>query len=67
VNEKLDIILRFYIGLPAKGRRILGREAINVLCKKVSAIAKSVISLRENVEAIEDHVRNFLDQEFLRK
>jgi len=67
VNEKLDIILRFYVGLPAKGRRILGREAINVLCKKVPAIAKSVILLRENIEAIEGHVRNFLDQEFLRE
>jgi len=67
VNEKLDIILRFYVGLPARGRRILGKEAINVLCKKVPAIVKSVVSLRESIESIEDYVRNFLDQEFLRE
>lgn len=66
---------RFGAGLPAKGRRILGREAARLMCERVpSAVRASLLfpaldaeALRRHVETVEDAValRSQLDREGL--
>jgi len=48
--------VRMEVGLPANGRRILGREAENLLCKQLFEIAEASL-----VEPPVDEARNFVD------
>jgi len=66
VGENRTLILRFYVGLPARGRRILGNEAANIFHRKISNIVKDIMLLREKSDEIMDHIMNYLDQEYLR-
>ena len=62
---------RFTVGLPARGRRILGRAAAELLCEAVPAVAARSLfyasldpaAARRAAEANEDaeHLRNLLD------
>ena len=61
-----DLILRWFIGLPARGRRVLGREARNLLLNDVPKVINSITSLKKEISKIERHVNNYLDQEFVR-
>ena len=53
---------RFLLGLPADGRRILGRQAEEMLCEELIAIAKQALhyenlcadSIQQHIEAVED-------------
>jgi predicted ABC-class ATPase len=54
--------LRFRVGLPAAGRSILGREAADILCRRLPRAARSVLwerldqgAAREWAELCEDH------------
>ncbi|RIV20181.1 ATPase [Alicyclobacillaceae bacterium I2511] len=57
-----QVEMRFVVGLPAAGRRILGREAANLVCEQLPELAASslVVSpeataqLRTHVETVED-------------
>ena len=62
-----DIVLRIYIGLPARGRRILGDRARKLLLESIPKIINTIISLRNNEEEIEKHIECYLDQEYLRQ
>ena len=66
VGENKSLILRFYVGLPARGRRVLGGEAVNIFRKKIPSIVKGIILLGEKDYEIMDHIVNYLDQEYLR-
>lgn len=59
-----DLVLRFYIGLPARGRRILGDYAEKILVEHVPSVVRYLSST--SLSALEKHVRNYLDQEYLR-
>jgi len=61
-----DLVLRLFIGLPARGRRILSDRAKFMLLKAVPAIIEEVLSIRNRLDDAWRHVRNYLDQEFLR-
>lgn len=58
-----DLVLRFYVGLPARGRRILGAKARDLL-RAVPEVVERLVSV--DVDSLEDHVSNYLDQEYLR-
>ncbi|HIP63345.1 MAG TPA: ATP-binding protein, partial [Archaeoglobus profundus] len=67
VEDGNNIILRLYIGLPAKGRRILGDKAEILLLEVVPEVIKSILELKNRISEIKRHIQNYLDQEYLRQ
>ena len=58
---------RFFAGLPASGRRVLGRQAADLLCERVPAIAAATLAYRSNdAEAIARYAQVAEDAEALR-
>ncbi len=57
-----DLEVRFVVGLPARGRRILGRQAAEMLCEDIPSIVERALfydsldhqALQEQVETVED-------------
>lgn len=62
-----DIVLRMYIGLPARNRRVLGNKASELLIKHTLGIVDTIIELRSKVGEIEKHIECYIDQEYLRQ
>ena len=65
--EGRDLILRFYVGLPARGRRVLGSQAVALLLEGIPKVIKHVVRLRARASEIRDHIMNYIDQEYMRK
>ncbi|GBG24523.1 Hypothetical Protein FCC1311_007422 [Hondaea fermentalgiana] len=62
-----SIEARFTIGLPARGRSILGEWAFNILSDHLPTIAeRSLFAKAHSAEAIERHLRSVEDQSSLR-
>lgn len=58
---------RFAVGLPAQGRRILGRQAAQLLCEDVPAIVEAALHYAQNDAAtIERYMQVAEDADFLR-
>ncbi len=58
---------RFYAGLPAAGRRVLGRQAEEMLCGEIPKIVSDSLMFRNlSSEELDCHVRVVEDQEALR-
>ena len=65
-NETVEV--RFVIGLPARGRRILGRQAAQMLCKDIPQIvAQTLIYKSLDSEDIQQHVETIEDADWLRQ
>ena len=65
-NETIEV--RFVVGLPAKGRRILGRQAAQMLCKDIPQIvAQTLIYKALDSEDIQQHVETIEDADWLRQ
>ena len=64
-GEKIEI--RFVVGLPANGRRILGQDAANILCNYLSTIVSKSL-FYENLDpiAINNHLSTNEDADALR-
>jgi predicted ABC-class ATPase len=62
VDTTGDVTMRFRVGLPAQGRRILGRQAAEMLCEDVPMLVERALrfrnldgaALRLQVETVED-------------
>jgi len=66
VNEK--IVARFFVGLPAYGRKIAGKEAKELLLHDLPyVIERSLFFKYYSYEEIEEHVRVAEDADFIRK
>ncbi|MDJ0601695.1 MAG: ABC-ATPase domain-containing protein [Crocosphaera sp.] len=60
--QKNEIEIRFSVGLPARGRTILGRQAAQMLCEDIPAIVDQALlyqaldshAIQEQVETVED-------------
>lgn len=64
INDE-SIEIRFFVGLPAYGRRIIAKEAYEIFFTEIPQIVGA--SIRElNHKEIKRHVELFEDQEFLR-
>lgn len=62
-----QVEVRFIVGLPANGRRILGREAAGMLCGELPAIVDEALCYASHSpSAIEDHVNTAEDADVLR-
>ncbi|MGB0564824.1 MAG: ABC-ATPase domain-containing protein, partial [Spirulinaceae cyanobacterium] len=61
------IELRFVVGLPARGRRILGRQAAGLLCDDVpELVARSLLYANLNADALRRHIETAEDADALR-
>lgn len=59
--------VRFVVGLPAAGRRVLGRRAAAMLCDSLPRIVESALRFRANNRvALYHHVRTAEDADWLR-
>ncbi len=66
VNESW-VEARFFVGLPAAGRRILGREAAEILFGELpQVVTNSLIFSRIPREELYNHIRSAEDQDILR-
>ena len=66
VNEEM-VEARFVIGLPAKGRRILGRQAAELLCDDIPEIVDQALIYQSlSPKAIRHHVETVEDADWLR-
>lgn len=58
---------RFEVGLPAAGRRVLGREAIKIFFNTLPKIVENVLYYKNiNISALKKHVDLSVDQYYLR-
>ena len=64
-SQQLEI--RFVVGLPARGRRILGRQAVAMLCEDLPEIVNSILYKSLDPEAIQQHVETIEDADWLRQ
>ena len=62
-----ELLVKFYVGLPAAGRRILGREAEELLLRKVPRIGQGLLYSSINPEKLRDHIQLYLCQNQLRE
>ncbi|MEM9214842.1 MAG: ABC-ATPase domain-containing protein [Cyanobacteria bacterium P01_F01_bin.150] len=59
---------RFVVGLPAQGRRILGRQAAGLLCDDLIGLVEQALFYRNlNAKAIKRHVETVEDGDWLRQ
>ena len=65
--EENNIILRFYVGLPARGRRILGRTCYRLLYEKVPRALGFIHSLNDRVKEIVEHINLYHDHRYIRE
>ena len=65
-RETLEV--RFVVGLPARGRRILGRQAAQMLCKDIpQIISQTAIYKSLDAADIQQHVETIEDADWLRQ
>jgi predicted ABC-class ATPase len=66
VNPK-GVEIRFTVGLPAQGRRILGRQAAEMLCDDIPELVdRALIYQNLDAAAIQQHVETVEDADWLR-
>jgi predicted ABC-class ATPase len=65
-SEQLEV--RFAVGLPARGRRILGRQAAELLCQDIPEIVTTSLLYKSlNPAAIQQQVETIEDADWLRQ
>ncbi len=58
---------RFFVGLPAAGRRILGREAYHIFFEEIPQVVRdSLLYSRNPRDELYRHIKSAQDQDFLR-
>lgn len=63
-----QIEVRFAVGLPARGRTILGRQAAELLCEDLPAIVDRALKYAVlDAEAIQHHIETVEDADWLRQ
>lgn len=62
-----EVELRFEIGLPAAGRRVMGKSASTMLCKDIPELVKQTLVYKNiDTESMQKQVTLVVDQEFIR-
>ena len=64
-RERIEV--RFIVGLPARGRRILGRQAAQMLCEDVPYLVDALLYQSLDSAAIQQHVETIEDADWLRQ
>jgi predicted ABC-class ATPase len=67
IDESI-VEVRFLVGLPARGRSILGRQAAEMLCEDIPVIVKEALKYSSlDRQAIQKHVETIEDADWLRQ
>ena len=66
INEE-ELEVRFIVGLPARGRRILGRQAVAMLCEDIPKIVTQLLYESLDAKAIQQQVETVEDADWLRE
>ena len=67
VRVDRNIEVRFHVGLPARGRKILGKEAERIIIEKITRLVNgSLVFRKEDYKDIENHVKVSEDTDFIR-
>ncbi|MEL7409196.1 MAG: ABC-ATPase domain-containing protein [Cyanobacteria bacterium J06558_2] len=67
INEQ-ELEVRFILGLPARGRSILGRQAVTMLCEELpQLVEKSLVYGSLNAQAVQHHADTVEDATELRQ
>ena len=64
-KERLEV--RFVVGLPARGRRILGRQAVAMLCEDIPKIVTQLLYKSLDSKAVQQQVETVEDTDWLRE
>ena len=64
-QEELEV--RFVVGLPAKGRRVLGTQAIAMLCEDIPKIVRQLLYESLDADAVQQQVETVEDADWLRE
>lgn len=66
--ERGSLAVSFEVGLPAAGRRVLGKSAIEIFCKALPKIAEKAL-IYKNIDslALKKQIELYLDQQFMRE
>lgn len=66
-SEK-GVEMRFFVGLPARGRNILGRQAAMMICEDIPTLVdRALIYQNLDQKAIKNHVETAEDADYLRE
>ena len=65
--NKQQIEIRFVVGLPARGRRILGRQAAAMLCEDLPQLVTAIFYESLDAKAVQQHVATIEDADWLRQ
>ncbi|ELS04477.1 putative ATPase of the ABC class [Xenococcus sp. PCC 7305] len=66
--DKNFLEVRFVVGLPAKGRRILGRQAAAMLCEDIPTIVEKALLYNSlDAQAIQEQVETVEDADWIRQ
>lgn len=65
--DSQQVEVRFVVGLPARGRRILGRQAAAMLCEDIPQIVAAILYDSLDAKAIQQHVTTVEDADWLRQ
>ncbi len=65
--DKERVEIRFVVGLPARGRRVLGRQATTILCQNIPEIIKQLLYVALDRKAQQQQVATTEDADFLRR
>ena len=66
INQQ-QIEIRFVVGLPARGRRILGRQAAAMLCEDLPQLVTAIYYESLDAKAVQQHVATIEDADWLRQ
>lgn len=68
ITKEKGIEMRFFVGLPARGRNILGRQAAEMICDDIPAIVERALKYSNlDQEACKRHVETAEDADWLRE
>jgi len=62
-----ELIIRFFVSLPAHGRRIISKNAIRIFFNDIPAAMKSMVYDNKDYEIVRKHVSTYEDAEFIRE
>ena len=66
--DRQEVEVRFVVGLPARGRRISGHQAAQMLCQDIPRIVEETLIYKSlNSAAIQHHVETIEDVDWLRQ
>lgn len=62
-----QVEMRFWVGLPARGRRIDGSQAADVLCRQIPQLLEGLLYRQLPMEALRQHIATNEDADWLRQ